>query len=151
MSHTPRFITWLARRAPCLHVIKTCAVIATLYAKALAAPQRGGGQSQLQAFAINCKGRLPMSEGGDLNSLCCAAAGIFALDVPATADAAYPTTSVRGAQKVSPSLRSKKRPHAQLVKGYTRPLLAHESPACAGFTVPISYTAKAISSHGGAV
>lgn len=135
MTIMTRLTNWLAQRALHLHVLKACAVIATLYAKATAALKRGSGQAQPQGIAINCTGRFPQPEGGDLNSLCCAAAGIFALDAKAHARAVYPTTGVRAAQKLSPSLRSQIRPHAQLAKGYTHLSATNDSGNAPGYLI----------------
>jgi len=63
MTITTHFIIRLARRALRLHIIKACAVIATLYAKAPAAPKRGGGMPQTLQVDTMLSSRLPLSGG----------------------------------------------------------------------------------------
>lgn len=94
---------------------------ATLSTQAAAARKRGGGQLQRHLLAQAIAGRLSMSEGGDIKSLCCAAAGIFLPKAKARAEAAYPTTSVREGAETPASLRSSTAPHAQPVEGYKHP------------------------------
>ncbi|MCY1304924.1 hypothetical protein D9M70_546990 [compost metagenome] len=91
---------------------------ATPSTQAPAARKRGGGLAHGTLLTLSLAGRPSMSEGGAIKSLCCAAAGIFLTSSHARAGVVYPTTSVRGAQKPTASLRSPLPPHAQLVEGY---------------------------------
>lgn len=93
--------------------------LATQRTQAKAAHKRGGGLARRYLLASLLMGRHPRSTGGEINSLCRAAAGIIQPNQNATADAAYPTTGVRHAQELSLSLRSQPSPAAQLVKGYS--------------------------------
>lgn len=91
---------------------------ATLSTQAPAARKRGGGLARRVLLAASLAGRPLMPEGGAIKSLCCAAAGLFLSPPQARAGVVYPTTSVRGAQKPTASLRSSLPPHAQPVEGY---------------------------------
>lgn len=91
---------------------------ATLSTQAPAARKRGGGLAHRVLLTLSLAGRPSMPEGGDIKSLCCAAAGIILSPLHARAGVVYPTTSVREAQKPTASLRSLFRPHAQPVEGY---------------------------------
>lgn len=93
--------------------------LATHRTQAPAARKRGGGLARRYLLASLLMGRHPRSTGGEINSLCRAAAGIIQPNQKATTDAAYPTTGVRHAQELSISLRSQPSPAAQLVKGYS--------------------------------
>ncbi|TXI34745.1 MAG: hypothetical protein E6Q69_03070 [Aquipseudomonas alcaligenes] len=93
--------------------------LATLTTQASAARKRGGGLARRYLPASLPMGRHPRQMGGEINSLCRAAAGIFLPHPSACAAAAYPTTGVRLAQELSQSLRSPASPAAQLVKGYS--------------------------------
>ncbi|MDP2447649.1 hypothetical protein [Pseudomonas sp.] len=84
--------------------------------------QHGGGLVQANQPRAALRGRQQCPSGGVKKSLCCAAAGINALDLQATAALAYPMTGVRQAQKLSTPLRSPVRPPAQLLVGYTHQL-----------------------------
>lgn len=84
--------------------------------------QHGGGLVHATLPRAALRGRQQCPSGGVKKSLCCAAAGINALDLQATAALAYPMTGVRQAQKLSTSLRLSIRPPAQLVVGYTHQL-----------------------------
>ncbi|MFP6861266.1 hypothetical protein [Pseudomonas sp.] len=92
--------------------------LATATTTAKAVRQHGGGlvHAILPRAALRCRQQSPI--GGVKKSLCCAAAGINALDPQATAALAYPMTGVRQAQKLSTPLRSPIRPSAQHVLGY---------------------------------
>lgn len=91
---------------------------ATLSTQAAAVRKRGGGLARRALLTLSLAGHPSMPEGGAIKSLCCAAAGIFLPKPKAHAGVAYPTTSVRGAQKDAASLRSTTAPHAQPVEGY---------------------------------
>lgn len=95
---------------------------ATATTTAKAARQRGGGlvHTTLQRAAL--RGRQQCPSGGVKKSLCCAAAGINALDLPATTTRAYPMTGVRPARKPSTPLRFSKRLPAKPAVGYTHHL-----------------------------
>ncbi|CDF82621.1 hypothetical protein PKB_1256 [Pseudomonas knackmussii B13] len=91
---------------------------ATLSTKAPAARKRGGGLARRCLLTLSLAGRPSMPEGGAIESLCCAAAGIFLPKPQVHAGVAYPTTRVRRGAKDAASLRSPTAPHAQLVEGY---------------------------------
>lgn len=91
---------------------------ATATTTAKAVRQHGGGLVHAIQPRAALRGRHQCPRGGVKKSLCCAAAGITALDLQATATRAYPMTGVRQAQKLSTSLRSPIRPPAQPVEGY---------------------------------
>ena len=95
---------------------------ATATTTAKAVRKHGGGLVHAALPRAALRGRQQSTSGGVKKSLCCAAAGINALDLQATAARAYPTTGVRQAQKLSTPLRSPIRPPAQLVVGYTHQL-----------------------------
>lgn len=82
--------------------------------------QHGGGLVHTTLPRAVLSGRQQCPSGGVKKSLCCAAAGINALALQASATPAYPMTGVRQAQKLSTPLRSPYCPHAQLVVGYSR-------------------------------
>ena len=91
--------------------------------------QHGGGVVHANQPRATLRGRHQCPSGGVKKSLCCAAAGINALDLQATATLAYPMTGVRRAQKLSTPLRSLTRPHAQPVMGYKHPSQATSTAA----------------------
>lgn len=95
---------------------------ATATTTAKAVRPHGGGLVHATLPRAPLRGRQQCPSGGVKKSLCCAAAGINALDLQATATLAYPMTGVRQAQKLSTPLRSPIRPSAQLVVGYTHQL-----------------------------
>lgn len=92
---------------------------ATATTTAKAVRQHGGGLVHTTQPRAALRGRQQCPSGGVKKSLCCAAAGINALDLQATAALAYPMTGVRQAQKLSTPLRYPTRQSAQLVLGYT--------------------------------
>lgn len=92
--------------------------LATLSTQALAVRKHGGGLAAIQRPTQQAGGHPLRSKGGEINSLCCAAAGIINLLLRAAASHAYPTTCVRRAPFTAAPLRSQNRPHAQLVVGY---------------------------------
>ena len=95
---------------------------ATAATTAKAVRPHGGGLIHATQPRAALRGRQQCPRGGVKKSLCCAAAGITALDLQASATLAYPMTGVRQAQKLSTPLRSPIRPPAQLVMGYTHHL-----------------------------
>lgn len=120
--------------------------------KPVAAPQRGGDRAlQHQVNAMQA-GRQQDSRGTiDRRD----EVATYSQPTPdSCAAAAHPTTGVRRARELSPSLRSQNRPHAQLVEGYAThpdaaewPTVRHDptaiawhsaSPACHGHTLPVS-------------
>lgn len=84
--------------------------------------QHGGGLAHTQQPRTNARGRQLTPRGGVINRRC-EATSIIPLPFPSSAAAVYPLTGVRRARKLSPSLRSNNRPHAQLVVGYMLVLL----------------------------
>lgn len=88
---------------------------ATTTTKAKAVRQHGGGLVHATLPRAALRGRQQCPSGGVKKSLCCAAAGINALDLRASTALAYPMTGVRQAQKLSTPLRSPIRPPAQPV------------------------------------
>lgn len=91
---------------------------ATLSTQGAAARQRGGGPLRRTLLAQAIAGRPSTPEGGDIKSLCCAAAGIIPSPFQARAGFVYPTTSVRRGAEDAASLRFPLAPHAQPVEGY---------------------------------
>lgn len=94
---------------------------ATATTTAKAVRPHGGGLVHATLPRAALRGRQQCPSGGVKKSLCCAAAGINALDLQATTAFAYPMTGVRQAQKLSTPLSSPIRPPAQLVVGYKQP------------------------------
>lgn len=94
---------------------------ATATTTAKAVRQHGGGLVHATQPRAALRGRHQCPRGGVKKSLCCAAAGINALDLQATTALGYPMTGVRQAQKLSTPLRSPIRLSAQLVVGYEHP------------------------------
>jgi len=94
---------------------------ATLSTNAAAARKRGGGPLRRKLLAQAIAGRHLMPAGGDIKSLCCAAAGIFLSKPQARAGVVYPFASVREGAATAASLRSPTAPHAQPVEGYKHP------------------------------
>ena len=92
--------------------------LATHSTQAPAARKRGGGPAPMLRPTLLPAGRPAQSSGGDIKSLCCAAAGLFQPELRAPAGAYTPPTGVRRAPNLASTLRSPSRPHAQLVKGY---------------------------------
>lgn len=92
--------------------------LATLSTQALAVRKHGGGLAPIQRPTQQAGGHPLRSKGGEINSICCVAAGIINLLLRAAASHAYPTTCVRRAPFTAAPLRSQNRPHAQLVVGY---------------------------------
>lgn len=88
---------------------------------ATAVRQHGGGRHPLNLLCTAPAGRLQDSRGGVINRRAEGATSSHPLPAGCAA-AAHPTTGVRRARELSPSLRSQNRPHAQLVEGYTPPL-----------------------------
>jgi hypothetical protein len=86
---------------------------------ATAVRQHGGGRHPLNLPGTVQAGRLQDSRGGVINRRAEGATSSNTLPASCAA-AAHPTTGVRRARELSPSLRSQNRPHAQLVEGYTR-------------------------------
>ena len=93
--------------------------LATHRAQASAARKRGGGLARRYLLASLLMGRHPRQTGGEIKSLCRAAAGITSALPSARESLVYPTKGVRQAQESSLSLRSPFLPAAQLVKGYS--------------------------------
>ena len=90
---------------------------ATATTASRAGRQHGGGLVQANPPRATLRRRNHCPSGGAINRRCEAASIVaFAFSAPATL--AYPMTGVRQAQKLSTSLRSLTRPHAQLVMGY---------------------------------
>ncbi|WP_165673049.1 hypothetical protein [Metapseudomonas otitidis] len=119
MSHLDR----LARRALCLHSEGAAAPLATHRTQAPAARKRGGGAAHSYSVSAMPHGRQPLPEGGEIDSLCRAAAGIIPL-ITSLISAhngahAYPTEGVRRAQKMEARSADHTSPAAQLVEGYT--------------------------------
>lgn len=120
---------------------------------ATAVRQHGGGRHPLNLPCTVQAGRLQDSRGGVINRRAEGATSSNTLPASCAA-AAHPTTGVRRARELSPSLRSQNRPHAQLVEGYAThpdaaewPTVRHDptaiawhsaSPACHGHTLPVS-------------
>lgn len=92
--------------------------LATHSTQAPAARKRGGGPAPMPRPTLQPAGRPAEPSGGDIKSLCCAAAGLFPTERQATAGAYTPPQGVRRAPNLATTLRSPSRPHAQLVKGY---------------------------------
>ena len=88
---------------------------------ATAVRQHGGGRHPLNLLCTAPTGRLQDSCGGVINRRAEGATSSNTLPASCAA-AAHPTTGVRRARELSPSLRSQIRPPAQLVKGYGQPL-----------------------------
>jgi len=105
--------------------------LATHHTHARAARKRGGGRARRFALTLLLAGRPALLKGGDLESLCCAAAGLFLPDLPATAGASTPSTGVRRAPPLGTPLRYRNSPHAQLVVGYGH-VIRHSKPIGAG-------------------
>ena len=101
--------------------------LATHRTQAPAARKRGGGLTHMLQDCAVATGRQQMPEGGEINSLCRAAAGIIPTLSSARAGVGHPTTGVRRAAEMGPTLRFPFRPYAQLVKGYTPHLEPLES------------------------
>jgi len=90
--------------------------------QAPAARKRGGGHAQDLQMNARTLGRHPLPEGGEINSLCRAAAGIIR-SLPAGSGAhVYPTECVRGAAEAVHRYANPQSPAAQPVKGYKHPL-----------------------------
>jgi hypothetical protein len=92
--------------------------LATRTTQLRAARKRGGGQAPTQQPTEQAAGHPSHVKGGEIKSLCCAAAGLIYALLSVTARLVYPTTCVRRAPKQSESLCSINRPHAQHVVGY---------------------------------
>lgn len=94
---------------------------------ATAVRQHGGGRHPLNLPCTEPAGRLQDSRGGVINRR--AEGATSSLPLPAScAAAAHPTTGVRRARELSPSLRSQNRPHAQLAEGYKHEYLEIDWP-----------------------
>lgn len=91
--------------------------LATASTQAPTVRQHGGGRARSTLRTQQPSGRPTRSTGGEINSLCCAAAGIIALASRPCGARAYPLTGVRRAAHPAAPLRSTPRPPAQLVKG----------------------------------
>lgn len=85
---------------------------------ATAVRQHGGGRHPLNLQCTALAGRQQDLRGGVINRRAEGATSSNTLPASCAA-AAHPTTGVRRARELSPSLRSQNRPHAQLVEGYT--------------------------------
>jgi len=92
---------------------------ATAFTGAPAVRQHGGGRACRPLLTQQPSGRPTRLTGGEIKSLCCAAAGIIALAFRPCGAHSYPLTGVRRAAHPAAPLRSSPRPHAQLVEGYT--------------------------------
>lgn len=79
--------------------------------------KHGGGRHPLNLLCTAPAGRLQDSSGGVIDRRAEGATSSNTLPASCAA-AAHPTTGVRRARELSPSLRSQNRPHAQLVEGY---------------------------------
>ncbi|GJN49473.1 hypothetical protein [Pseudomonas tohonis] len=100
--------------------------LATHCTQAPAARKRGGGPTLIDQVNAMTLGRHPLPEGGEINSLCRAAAGIIP-SLPAGSGAhVYPTKSVRGGAEDVHRSANLQPPAAQPVKGYKRPSLKAE-------------------------
>ena len=93
-------------------------LLATAATGAPAVRQHGGGRAHRALLTQQPSGRPTRSTGGEIKSLCCAAAGIIALATRPCGAHAYPLTGVRRAAHPAAPLRSTPRPHAQPVEGY---------------------------------
>lgn len=93
--------------------------LATTSTGAPAVREHGGGRAHRALLTQQPSGRPTRSTGGEIKSLCCAAAGIIALATRPCGAHAYPLTGVRRAAHPAAPLRSTPRPHAQPVKGYS--------------------------------
>lgn len=118
MSHLDRF----ARRALCLHPEGAAVPLATHRTQAPAARKRGGGPAHICPVNAMPHGRQPLPEGGEIDSLCRAAAGIIPPITPLISAHngahAYSTEGVRRAQKMEPRSAGNTSPAAQLVEVY---------------------------------
>src|SRR5690606_9713751 len=92
--------------------------LATTSTGAPAVRQHGGGRAHRALLTQQPSGRPTRLTGGEIKSLCCAAAGIIALAFRPCGAHSYPLTGVRQAAHPAAPLRSSPRPHAQPVKGY---------------------------------
>ena len=92
--------------------------LATASTTTKAMPRHGGGLVHPENAQQQAGGRLQLVTGGEIKSLCCAAAGNIPAPLQAHTPRVYPTTCVRRAADQRESLRSTNRPHAQLVVGY---------------------------------
>ncbi len=92
--------------------------IATASTQAQAVRQHGGGRAPRALMTQQPAGRRARSTGGDIKSLCCAAAGIIAFASSPCGAHAHPLTGVRRAAHPAAPLRSTPRQHAQPVEGY---------------------------------
>lgn len=118
MTHPNR----LARRALCLHSGVAAMTLATHHTQAPAARKRGGGHAQDLQMNASTLGRHPLPEGGEINSLCRAAAGIIP-SLPAGSGAhVYPKKGVRGGAEDGRRSATPQSPAAQPVKGYKHPV-----------------------------
>ncbi len=100
--------------------------LATHSTQAPAARKRGGGPAHIHQVNAMTIGRQPLPEGGEIKSLCRAAAGIIHTLSASTEARAYPTDRVRGAQKMEPRSANHPSPAAQPVKGYKHCLLTNQ-------------------------
>lgn len=92
--------------------------LATHRTQAPTARKRGGGPAQDLQMNASAHGRHPLPEGGEINSLCRAAAGIIP-SLPAGSGAhVYPTKGVRGGAEDVHRSATPPTPAAQPVKGY---------------------------------
>lgn len=100
--------------------------LATHCTQAPAARKRGGGHAQDLQMNARTLGRHPLPEGGEINSLCRAAAGIIPSLPVGSGAHVYPTECVRGAAEVVHRSANLQSPAAQPVKGYKHPSLTAE-------------------------
>lgn len=99
---------------------------------ATAVRQHGGGRHPLNLQCTAPAGRLQDSRGGFITRRAEGATSSHPLPASCAA-AAHPTTGVRRARKLSPSLRSQNRPPAQLVERYGRSRLQLSQPCLQSF------------------
>lgn len=109
-----------ARSAVASALLERQGFLATAALGAPAVRQHGGGQARRALMTQQPGGRHAHSTGGEIKSLCCAAAGIIALASRLCGAHAHPLTGVRRAAHPAAPLRSTPHPHAQHVEGYRR-------------------------------
>ncbi|BCY01562.1 hypothetical protein PszF2a_13510 [Stutzerimonas stutzeri] len=107
-----------ARSSAASAVMERQGCLATAALGAPAVRQYGGGRAPRAPLTQPPGGRRARSTGGEIKSLCCAAAGIIALASRPRGARAHPLTGVRRAAHHAAPLRSMTCPHAQSVQGY---------------------------------
>ncbi|WP_457978127.1 hypothetical protein L0Y47_21575 [Ectopseudomonas composti] len=105
---------------------------------ATAVRQHGGGRHPLNLLCTAQAGRLQDSRGGVINRRAEGATSSHPLPASCAA-AAHPTTGVRRARELSPSLCSQNRQHAQLVEGYRPYATRQTSRSATAFGLEISF------------